>query len=78
MPQTRKTTPARKAKAVEKLSELVDARDKAEKLADRARHRMYRGVLKSFDAGLTYAEIAEITGLSKIRVSQVLAEQRGV
>lgn len=66
----------RKEMTREKLTELSDARVRAEEVATNKRHRMYAGMLKAFNAGLSYDDIAEIVGLSAIRVSQVLAEQR--
>lgn len=77
MPKRIVTNIKRKEVAVEKLTAMSDARKEAESLADRKRHVMFAGMLKAFDAGMTYEEIADITGLSKIRVSQILAEQRG-
>lgn len=77
MPARSRTTSAKKTDmARTKLTEWAEASDKADKDATRLRHRMYAGMLKAFNAGLTYNEIAEITGLSSIRVSQVLAEYR--
>lgn len=67
---------ARAETAREKLSGLTEKADASQEVADRDRQRKFAGMLRAFDAGLTYEEIAEITGLSKIRVSQVLAEQR--
>lgn len=73
---SRKVNPARKEKAVEKLTSLVEKWDAAEEAVVEARHKAYAGCLKAFNAGMTYEEIAEVTQLSKIRVSQVLQEQR--
>jgi hypothetical protein len=64
--------------ATEKLTGLSDARKASEATAQRDRHRMYAGMLRAYGMGLTYDDIAEITGMSKIRVSQVLAEQRAL
>lgn len=77
MPKRIVTNIKRKEVAVEKLTALSDGRKQAEENAERKRHIMFAGMLKAFDAGMTYDEIADVTGLSKIRVSQVLAEQRG-
>lgn len=71
-----KINPDRKAKAVAGLTKMAGESHKADKAAKVRKHRMFAGMLKAFNAGLTYEEIAEITKLSKIRVSQVLAEQR--
>lgn len=71
-----KINPTRKAKATEGLGKMADESHKADKLAKNRKHRMFAGMLKAYNAGLTYEEIADITKLSKIRVSQVLAEQR--
>lgn len=67
---------SRREIAEEKLGELADIRIDLEERAERARHRMYAGMLRAHKAGMTYDDIAGVTGLSKIRVSQVLAEQR--
>ena len=72
----RKTNEKRRDVAKEKLTGLVEAWDAAEDVVVAKRHKAYAGMLKAFNAGLTYAEIAEISGLSHIRVSQILAEQR--
>lgn len=77
MPKRIVTNIKRKEVAVEKLTAMSDARTAAEEVAERKRHVMFAGMLKAFDAGMTYDEIADICKLSKIRVSQVLAEQRG-
>lgn len=76
MPPRKVTNTRRRDTAYEKLTDLSDERNRAEEQADKKRHKMYSGMLKAFNAGLTYDEIAEITQLSKIRVSQVLADQR--
>ena len=78
MPKRIVTNIKRKEVAVEKLTALSDGRKQAEEVAERKRHTMFAGMLKAYDAGMTYEEIAEVTGLSKIRVSQVLSEQRGM
>lgn len=72
----RNVNEGRKELAREKLTGLSDDRVRAEEVATRKRHRMYAGMLKAFNAGLSYDDIAAIVGLSAIRVSQVLAEQR--
>ena len=77
MPKRIVTNIKRKEVAVEKLTAMSEARKAAEEVAERKRHVMFAGMLKAFDAGMTYDEIASICDLSKIRVSQVLAEQRG-
>lgn len=76
MARNRKVTDSQKETAVAKLTEQVQKADAAETTATKERHRKFAFMLKAFNGGLTYDEIAEITGLSKIRVSQVLAEQR--
>lgn len=73
---TRNVTEARRSTAVEKLTAMAEKNEQSAEAARRDLHRMYAGMLKAFDSGLTYDEISEIVGLSKIRVSQVLAEQR--
>lgn len=72
-----KMDPKKKEKVIATLTSRVTDWDDAEEKATEARHRGYATMLKAYNAGLTYDEIADITGLSKIRVSQVLAEQRG-
>lgn len=67
---------ARRELATAKLTELVEARTTAERMAEKKRHATFAGMLKAFDMGLKYEEIAEIVGCSKIRVSQILQEQR--
>jgi hypothetical protein len=76
MMPSRKVNEKRKETAVVKLTGLAESCIDAENEATKKRHRMYAGMLKAFNAGMTYEEIAGIVGLSKIRVSQVLAEQR--
>lgn len=66
----------RKDVAVEKLTALAKKSDRSDVIATKDRHRKFSGMLKAFNAGLTYDEISEITKLSKIRVSQILQEQR--
>lgn len=66
----------RKDTAVTKLTEISQRSDKSAAVAERDRHRKFAGMLKAFNAGMTYDEIADVTGLSKIRVSQILQEQR--
>lgn len=75
MPRTVQN-PRRRETAIVKLTELAERSDKSAATAEKDRHRKFAGMLKAYNAGLTYDEISEITGLSKIRVSQVLAEQR--
>lgn len=77
VPARSRTTSSKKTETARvKLTEWAEESSAADKAATRLRHRMYAGMLKGFNAGLTYNEIAEITGLSSIRVSQVLAEYR--
>lgn len=67
---------SRRDVAIDRLTAIAE--DRTAKLAAerKATARMYAGMLKAHTAGLTYDEIATITGLSRIRVSQVLSEQR--
>lgn len=77
MPARARTTNAKRTDTARtKLTEWANDSIEADAMATKKRHRMYAGMLKAFNAGLTYNEIAEITKLSSIRVSQVLAEYR--
>lgn len=76
MPKRIVTNPNRAETARVKLTEVTEQSAASDERASRDRQRKFAGVLRAYNAGLTYEEIADITGLSKIRVSQVLAEQR--
>lgn len=68
---------SRKQKATERLTLATEARNSAEDRANKRRAKLYRIMSKEQAAGnLTYREIAAITGLSEIRVAQVLREER--
>lgn len=68
--------PDRREIATERLTGLATTANADEERATKSRHRMYAGMLKAHRAGLTYEEIAAITGKSRIRVSQILSAQR--
>jgi len=68
--------PNRKETARQRLTELSAVRSRDEARAERSRRKFFKGMLKAFNAGLTYREIADISGLSEIRVSQILRQVR--
>ena len=77
MPQSTNTQrERRRAKAMEKLEAVTEARIEAEQKADALRHKQFRYILKAHQNGLTYRECAEITGLTEIRIAQILRAER--
>lgn len=69
--------PSKKQKAIERLTLATEAREAAEERAKKRRAKLFRLMSKEQAAGnLTYREISEITGLSEIRVAQILREER--
>lgn len=68
--------PTRKEIARRKLKERTSARDKARDQANKRQQALYTGCLKAYNMGLTYREIASITGLTEIRISQILRQER--
>ncbi len=73
---TRTINVNRRDKAVDRLKVLATERDKAEAVALSSRKKLFTGVLKAFNAGMKYRELADITGMSVVRISQILVEQR--
>ena len=67
---------AKKDRAREKLTALCRESDRDEVKAVRSRHRKFAFMPKANDAGVTYRELAEISGLSEIRVAQILRAER--
>ena len=76
MARTATVTPARKSKAEEKLAALAKARNQAELDAVKKRRTLFKGMLRAFDAGVTYDELSNITGLTTVRVAQILRDER--
>lgn len=67
----------RKQKVVEKLTLAVEEADKAERRAVTKRRKKFRAMLVAYETGqVTYRDLKDITGLSEIRVAQILREQR--
>lgn len=67
-----------KARALDNLKLAVERRDAAEAKAKARRARLFRVMFKTHkDGHATYRELSEITGLSEIRVAQILREERG-
>ena len=67
----------RKEKAIERLSTATTQREQAESRAAKRRAKLFKLMYREQAAGnLTYREIAEITGLSEIRVAQILRDER--
>ncbi len=62
--------------AAERLEAYVIYRKKLDASATKARERVYKCMDNAQRAGLSYVEIAEITGLSLARVGQVLKALR--
>lgn len=58
------------------LRRKVEAREAAEAVLDNAMDDLYEAMLEAFDGGASYRQIAEVVGLSRIRVGQVLRLQR--
>lgn len=73
-PVSRRETKRQKAR--EKLTDITDTRRKAEDRAAKARKKQSAFILRAHKAGLTYAELATITGLTPIRVAQILRAER--
>lgn len=78
MPQTATMTKRerKRAAARSKLVAVTQERKAAEQQAEKLRHKQFRFILKSHQAGLTYREIAQITNLTEIRVAQILRAER--
>lgn len=68
--------PSRKEQARADLVDATAQRKAAEDRAVKKRQKQFRKCLKAAEAGLTYREIHDITGLSEIRVSQILRDER--
>lgn len=67
----------RKQKVVEKLTLACEESEKADARAVSKRQRKFRAMLRAHESGtVTYRELAEIAGVSEIRVAQILREQR--
>lgn len=67
----------RKQKAIDRLTVATTNRNQAEVRASKRRAKLFKLMHREQAAGnLTYREIAEITGLSEIRVAQILREER--
>ncbi len=62
--------------ARERLTAKAEARKAAERNAVKLRHGMYRDMLKAYNAGLTYKELRDVTGMTVVRCSQILASER--
>jgi DNA-directed RNA polymerase specialized sigma24 family protein len=76
MPQSTEAKERRRATAREKLVKVTEDRKAAEDKADRLRRKQFRFILKSHQSGLTYREIAAVTGLTEIRIAQILRAER--
>jgi len=63
-------------KAAVALGVWVEARKARDDAAAKAREKVYRCMDQAQRSGLSYVEIAEITGLSLARVGQVLKALR--
>lgn len=60
----------------EQLQEMVARREQAQGHAEDAQDGLYAAMLAAYEAGASYRQIAAATGLSRIRVGQVLKLQR--
>lgn len=69
-------TPKRKATAAASLAAITAENRKDEAKAKRSRNKKFAQMLKAANAGVTYREIAQISGLSEIRVAQILRAER--
>lgn len=70
--------PSKHDQWVEKVSARTDTRQQDEERAEKSRKRQFRSMyLAQKKGGVTYRELSEITGLSEIRVAQILREERG-
>jgi len=76
MPQSASAKDRRLDAARAKLTQVTAERQDADRKADRLRHKQFRYILKSHQAGLTYREIASVVGLTEIRIAQILRAQR--
>jgi len=56
----------------------MNNRTRAAHQAELARQKFFRYCLKAYNAGLSYAEIKEVTGLTEIRISQILRKEREI
>lgn len=67
----------KKSEAREELVEAVKARASSERVAERKRKALFRTMERARREGmLSYKQIAEIVGVSTVRVAQVLNEVR--
>jgi DNA-directed RNA polymerase specialized sigma24 family protein len=67
----------KKQKRVDELKAACEESDKADRRAVAKRQKKFRSMLRAHEAGAaTYRDLAEISGLSEIRVAQILREQR--
>lgn len=69
-------TPKRKSAAVDALKAITAQNKKDEAVAKKSRNKKFAQMLKAADAGVTYREIATLSGLSEIRVAQILRAER--
>ena len=76
MPQSTTARERKRDKAREKLAAVTAARQNAEQQAEALRHKQFRFILKAHQSGLTYRECAQITGLTEIRIAQILRAER--
>lgn len=68
---------SKKAKQIERLTAAAEARSTAERRAEIKRRKLFRAMLTAHESGeLSYRDIHEITGLSEIRVAQILRAER--
>lgn len=67
---------ARRETAMARLTDVTSERVAAEDRAARLRRKQFTYILRSHKAGLTYREIAQITGLTEIRIAQILRAER--
>lgn len=63
-------------KARYELGRAADKMNSDDEKAQASRDRWSTWVLDAFDAGLTYGQIAEVSGKSRVRIEQVIKQQR--
>jgi hypothetical protein len=71
------TTKEKRVSAEKELRRLAGERDRAERTAQRKRKALFAAMERAqTEGGVPYRRIAEVCGVSEVRVCQILAEVR--
>lgn len=72
----RKIDPVKAERARERVRRAMAKRDAASEKLNDSIDRLYSEVYRASQEGATYVQLAETLGVSKVRVFQILQEQR--